>query len=101
MLELMRQTGVRIALGSDSFGSTLDGELRHIYENKMLDNLTLLKIAVETTPQVIFPNRKIGRLGKGYEASFVVLSGNPIENFERVENIRLRFKQGFLLNAAQ
>lgn len=101
MLELMRRTGVRIALGSDSFGKTLDVELRYIYENKMLDNLTLLKIAVETTPQTIFPNRKIGRLREGYEASFLVLNGNPIENFERVKNIRLRFKQGFILNVDQ
>jgi imidazolonepropionase-like amidohydrolase len=101
MLELMRQAGVRIALGSDSFGNTLDGELRRIYENKMLDNLTLLKIAVETTTQTIFPNRKIGRLREGYEASFLVLNGNPIENFERVNDIRLRFKQGFLINAVR
>ena len=101
MIELMRQTGVRIALGSDSFGNTLDDELRRIYENKMLDNLTLLKIAVETTTQTIFPNRKIGRLHQGYEASFLVLNGNPIENFERVKNIQLRFKQGFPLKAPQ
>lgn len=94
MVELMRQTGVRIALGSDGYGSTLDGELRHIYENKMLDNKTLLKIAVETTTQTIFPNRKIGRLREGYEASFLVLKGNPLEDFNQVKNIELRFKQG-------
>jgi len=30
-----------------------------------------------------------------------VLRGNPVENFERVRDIRLRFKQGFLINATQ
>jgi imidazolonepropionase-like amidohydrolase len=60
-----------------------------------------LRIAVETTPRTIFPNRKIGRLREGYEASFLVLNGNPIENFDYVKNIRLRFKQGVLLNPPQ
>lgn len=101
LFDLMRRGGVIIALGSDVFGRTLSGELDYLVENQIFDNQTLLRIAVETTPQTIFPNRKVGRLREGYEASFLVLNGNPIENFERVKNIRLRFKQGFLLNAVQ
>lgn len=45
----------------------------------------------------IFPKRKIGYLKSGYEASFLVLDGNPLTNFEAVKKIRLRFKQGFML----
>jgi imidazolonepropionase-like amidohydrolase len=40
-------------------------------------------------------------LSEGYEASFIVLRGNPLENFERIRDIQLRFKQGVLVNAAQ
>jgi hypothetical protein len=28
----------------------------------------------------------------------LVLDGNPLTNFEEIKNIRLRFKQGHLLN---
>lgn len=99
--DLMRRNGVIIALGSDYFGRTLSGELWYLHDNRIFDDETLLRMAVETTPRTIFPNRKVGRLREGYEASFLVLNGNPVENFERVRDIRLRFKQGFLINATQ
>ncbi len=101
LFNLMRRNGVTIALGSDYFGRTLSEELWYLHDNRIFDNETLLGIAAETTPQTIFPNRKIGRLRDGYEASFLVLNGNPLENLERIKDIRLRFKQGFLINTAQ
>jgi imidazolonepropionase-like amidohydrolase len=101
LFDLMRRNNVVIALGSDNFGRTLSGELDYLSENQIFDNETLLRIAVEITPQTIFPNRKVGRLREGYEASFLVLNGNPIKDFERIKDIRLRFKQGFLINAAR
>ena len=60
----------------------------------VFDNLTLLKLWCQATPQAIFPHRKIGRLREGYEASFLVLKGNPIDDFANVRKIALRFKQG-------
>ncbi len=74
-----------------------------LYISKLgvFSNLEMLKIRTEDTPQAIFPNRKVGRLREGYEASFLVLNGNPIKDFERVKDIRLRFKQGFPINAAR
>jgi hypothetical protein len=36
---------------------------------------------------VIFTRRKIGELREGYEASFLVLKGNPIEGFANVRSI--------------
>ena len=45
----------------------------------------------------IFPNRKIGHLEEGYEASFLVLAGNPLEDFSNVRRIEMRVKQGHLL----
>jgi len=101
LFDLMHRNNVVIALGSDNFGRTLSSELDYLSKNQIFDNETLLRIAVETTPQTIFPNRKVGRLREGYEASFLVLNGNPIKDFERIKDIRLRFKQGFLINAAR
>lgn len=98
LLDLMRRNGVIIALGSDVFGQTLSGEIDYLSENQIFDNQTLLRIAVEITPQTIFPNRKVGKLKTGYEASFIVLEKNPLVDFSGIKNIRYRFKQGYVIN---
>jgi len=69
-----------------------------LHETGVFSNLELLKIWSETTPKVIFPQRKIGALQEGYEANFVVLEGNPIEDFSNTKKIRTRVKQGEPLN---
>ncbi|MGH9844565.1 MAG: hypothetical protein ACREEM_38075 [Blastocatellia bacterium] len=43
------------------------------------------------------PQRKIGALSEGYEASFLAWEGNPLEDLQNVRRIKLRFKQGVLL----
>ena len=55
----------------------------------------------ENSPKTIFPSRRIGQLEEGYEASFLVLNGNPLEDFVHVTDIRRRFKQGQWLDIAQ
>ncbi len=97
LFNLMYKNGVKIILGSDYYAKTLGVELWHLHDNKISDNRTLLKIAAEDTPQAIFPNRKIGKLQSGYEASFITLADNPLKNFDTVKKIGLRFKQGFLI----
>ena len=98
LLGLMLRTDVRLAFGSDQTGETLGTELQYIHENKLLDNLTILQIATRETPRAIFPDRKIGLLKSGYEASFLVLEDDPIIRFEAVKNIKMRFKQGNFIN---
>lgn len=43
-------------------------------------------------------DRRIGRFDEGYEASFVALAGNPVEDFSQVQRIVRRFKQGVNLD---
>ena len=52
----------------------------------------------ETTAATIFPKRKIGHLKDGYEASFLVLGGDPLQDFGNVTKIEKRFKQGDFIN---
>lgn len=92
-LRLLHQHGVRIAIGSDH-GETSLVEARHLHALDVFDNLTLLKLWCEATPQSIFPGRQIGRLDEGYEASVLVLTENPLDRFEAVTTIALRIKQG-------
>lgn len=100
-LRLLHKSGVRIAFGTDSYGSNSQTEALHLKDLGVFDSLTLLKMWTEITPQTIFPDRKIGRLKEGYEASFIVLAGNPLGNFEQVKNIKLRFKQGRFINIGE
>jgi imidazolonepropionase-like amidohydrolase len=97
-LSLLRTAAAPIAFGSDRYGSTPVDDVLYLSKLRVFSNLEMLKIWVEDTPLTIFPNRKIGRLREGYEASFLVLSGNPINNFGEIKNIQMRCKQGYLID---
>ena len=96
-LKLLRENGVPLAIGSDNVTDTSVKEIEYLRGLGVFDNLTLLKMWTETTAKTIFPQRKIGQIKEGYEASFLALEGNPIEDLQNVHKIKLRFKQGSLL----
>jgi hypothetical protein len=96
-LKLLHQSGVRLAIGSDNVNDSSVSEFEYLQGLGVFDNLTLLKMWAEATPKSIFPNRRIGALSEGYEASFLALEGNPIEDLTNVRKIKVRFKQGFVL----
>jgi hypothetical protein len=98
-LRLLRGNGVRLALGSDDYGDTSVGEAMYLHGLGVMDNLALLKLWSEATPRAIFPDRRLGCLQQGCEASFLVLGGDPIADFGHVRDIKLRVKQGHLLSA--
>ncbi len=99
-LKLLKKYKVKIAFGSDRYGSTPVNDVLYIQELGVFSNLEMLKIWCENTAQSIFPNRKIGLLKEGYEASFLVLDGNPLVDFMQIKSIRLRFKQGYFLDGS-
>lgn len=92
-LALLHRAGVRLAIGSDHADTSLD-EVLHLRSLQVFDDLTLLNLWCDETPAAIFPGRKIGRFEEGYEASFLALGGNPLDEFTQVRDIRRRFKQG-------
>lgn len=97
-LKILKRYKVKIAFGSDRYGSTPVNDVLYVQKLGVFSNLEMLKIWCEDTPRNIFPNRKIGLLKDGYEASFLVLNGNPFLDFDQIKNIKLRFKQGYLLD---
>lgn len=97
-LELLRSNGVTIAIGSDNYEGTSISEITALQDFGVFDPLTLLKLLSENTPRVIFPDRRIGALRDGYEASFLALEGNPLDDFSNVGKITLRVKQGVILS---
>lgn len=96
-LQLLKKYRVPVTVGCDSYNLTAQTEIEYLRKLNIYSNLELLKMWCEVTPAAIFPNRKIGKLQEGYEASFLILSKNPLENFEYAYNISLRVKQGVIL----
>jgi imidazolonepropionase-like amidohydrolase len=86
-----------VTIGCDSYNLTAQTEIEYLRKMNIYSNLELLKMWCEVTPAAIFPNRKITKLQEGYEASFLILSNNPLENFEHAYTITLRVKQGVVL----
>jgi hypothetical protein len=97
-LQLLKQSGVRLAVGSDNYSTTSVEEAMYLKSLDVFDNAELLRMWSIIAIQTIFPNRKLGHLREGYEASFIVLEKSPLENFENVKTISFRFKQGTILN---
>jgi hypothetical protein len=97
-LRLLKKHDVHLAIGSDSYRQTSLAEALNLQKLGALDNRTLLKMWCETTAVTIFPKRKIGYLKEGYEASFLVLNGNPLQDFANAQKIDRRFKQGEFLS---
>ena len=94
-LEHLKDAGVTLVVGSDTTpGAGTLGEINFLHETGVFSNLELLKMWSGTTPKAVFPQRKIGELKEGYDASFLVLDGNPIEDFSAITRIRARVKQG-------
>jgi len=94
-LRHLKDAGVRLAVGSDTMpGTGILAEIEFLKDTEVFSNLELLKIWSEITPNAIFPQRKIGTPEEGYEANFLVLNGNPIQDFSRVKRISMRVKQG-------
>jgi hypothetical protein len=100
-LRLLLQHHVHLALGSDAYRSDTLPEALYINSLHVMDSATLLNIWSTFTAETIFPRRKIGLLKEGYEASFLVLGANPIENFAAVEQITLSVKQGHVFDPAK
>lgn len=97
-LNLLKKYKVNIAFGSDSYGRTSVADVLYLNKIGIFSNLEALKVWTEETPRTIFPDRRIGKLRDGYEASFLVLNGNPLEDFAQVKNINFRFKQGTIID---
>ena len=96
-LQTLRENGVVIAVGSDAYGDTSVAEATYLAATGIFDPATMLRMWSQITPRHIFPNRKIGRLDPGYEASFLVLDDNPLTDFRNVSHIRLAIKQGVVV----
>lgn len=97
-LQRMHRAGVRLAIGADQHRETSLYELDYLHRDlELFDVATLLTIATYKTSSVIFPDRRIGKFESGYEASFLALEDNPLDEWASIRKISIRVKKGELL----
>jgi hypothetical protein len=97
-LAMLKKYHVKLALGSDSYRSDTVPEALYLMSLGVFENRELLEMWCDTTANTIFSGRKIGKLKAGYEASFLVLKKNPLQEFTAIQEISLRVKQGRILH---
>ncbi len=96
-LARLRAAGWTIVIGTDQFRKTARTEVELIVRLRLMTNLELLHAWSIDTPRSIFPGRMIGTFEDGAEASFLVLSGDPLDDFSQSHAIVLRVKMGGLV----
>lgn len=99
-LRLLKEAGAPIAFGSDRYDGTGLTEALAVRRRGVFTDEEILRIAVETPSRSIFPDRAIGTLSPGYEASFVALECDPRDDFAACVAAPLRrIKQGIEVGA--
>jgi imidazolonepropionase-like amidohydrolase len=93
-IRLLRARNVPLLIGSDLPTGTATTEVAALARSGLFTNLELLRMWSVTTPQALFPQRRVGRLAEGYEASFLVLRSDPLKDLRATRAIALRVKQG-------
>ena len=96
-LRLLRDAGVTLAAGSDEYSETSSAEITYLRTLGVFSDAELLRMWSTNCARTLFPDRRVGGLDPGNEASFLALGADPLANFDAVRNIRLRVKQGAAL----
>jgi imidazolonepropionase-like amidohydrolase len=97
-INILRRHSVPLLIGSDLMGGTAATEIAALAGSGLFTNLELLRMWSVTTPQSIFPKRRLGVLADGYEASFLVLRADPSSDILATRAIATRVKQGELVH---
>ncbi|HUQ21148.1 MAG TPA: hypothetical protein VM099_16130 [Gemmatimonadaceae bacterium] len=96
-LRTLKSAGVELALGSDGYRDDSVGEATYLSSLGVFTDMELLSLWSQVTPRAIFPQRKVGCLDEGCEASFLVLGDFPGKGFRVLRDIKLRVKNGRVL----
>ena len=95
-LNRLFNNGVNVVIGSDDPQRTIRAELNYWNSLPGLNTPAVLKVLCENTPRAIFPGRKIGKIEEGYEANFLALSDNPLQNLLKIRLSAFKVKNGQL-----
>ena len=87
-LRLLKENGVRIAVGSDAFHGDSRNEAEYLRQLGVFTDLEILIMWTRDCAQTTFPDRFIGELREQFEASFIVLERDPIKDWSALDQIQ-------------
>jgi imidazolonepropionase-like amidohydrolase len=93
-IDLLREAGVRILIGSDRGEGNSVGEAIDLVHDGVMSPSEAVRSLSVTTPRYFFPNRRIGELHEGAEATFVVLRGDPTRDINALRDPRIVVQRG-------
>lgn len=93
-LRVLKDAGVQLALGSDRYTDTGHGEAAYLRDLQVLTDAEILDIWTRGCAQSVLPDRSVGRIASGFEASFVVFADDPLADWSATQTISYRFKDG-------
>ena len=82
---------MRLALGTDSHEG-LVAEAVYLAELGALTAADVIAMATTDCAATVFPDRKLGRLAPGYEATYVVLERNPLRDLAALGAVHSRVR---------
>lgn len=98
-LSRLHEAGARLVVGSDNTRDSSVDEALHLQSLGVLSNAAIIDMWTKNCTDTFFPDRDLGRLDDGAEASFLVLEGDPLGDFAKVRSISRRMKEGEWLEA--
>lgn len=96
-LARLKAAEVPMLTGSDLFDGSVIDEIEAMYATKVFGADELLRLATKTTPQAIFPARRIGIFAEGAETSLVAYDTDPTHDLAVLRVPRFAIKQGEIL----
>jgi imidazolonepropionase-like amidohydrolase/thiol-disulfide isomerase/thioredoxin len=93
-LSRLQAAGVVILIGSDHYGEDSTHEADYLQSLGLWSNAEMLRMWSMSTPKSIFPRRKIAALQPEFEASFLILSNDPLKQWDASHSIVDRWKCG-------
>lgn len=92
-LKQLKEYQIQLLAGADMNGSNAVDEILYYDQLAVFTPEELLQMLIYSG-KAIFPDRKIGAIKEGFEASFLLLDANPGLDIKNIQQIKLRMKQG-------
>jgi imidazolonepropionase-like amidohydrolase len=99
-LRMLREAGVALVVGSDEPRSTSNFEITYLRGLNLFGNAEMLRMWSTNCAATLYPQRRLGELRPGFEASFLVLGADPLADFDATGNIAMRVKEGRVLDVS-
>lgn len=97
--KVLGEAGVTLLIGSDRGEYNSVDEAIYLVDQELMTPTDVLHSIAVTTPQHLFPQRNVGRLAVGSEATFIALPSEPVGNIDEIRKVEWVVKRGAVLRS--